>query len=223
VLTRYSARLGAAEINTSFYRSHRSSTWAGWAQQTPEGFSFAVKGPRVVTHERRMQNAGPRLEAFRSEIAHLGERLGVVLFQLPPSLAFDPDIAQSFFEVWRGLYDGLTALEPRHASWLEAEELLSRFQVARVAADPARTSAFAAPGGWRGFSYWRWHGSPKMYASPYAASALAGLAGDLLDAAARGPAWAIFDNTMWGWAAHDALALQAMVDAASEPKLRGLG
>ena len=159
ILSRYSARLPAVEINTSFYRSHRASTWARWAQETPNGFAFAVKAPKAVTHEAKLRDVRPLLELFRDEIAHLGPRLEVVLFQLPPSLTFNPDIAATFLEAWRTLYDGFTALEPRHASWLDADELLIQHRVARVAADPPSVQAFAKPGGWRGLSYWRWHGS----------------------------------------------------------------
>jgi hypothetical protein len=97
-LARYAGRLAAVEISSSFYRHHRPDTYARWAATVPPGFRFAVKLPRAVTHDARLGPDGlPALDRFLAEAAHLGDRLGPLLAQLPPSLAFDAARATAFF------------------------------------------------------------------------------------------------------------------------------
>src|ERR1700760_2293664 len=96
-LQRYAARLPAVEINSSFYKPHRPATYARWAAAVPAGFRFAVKLPRVITHDQRLANAADPLSRFLSETAALGSRLGPLLVQLPPSLAFQDSVAGAFF------------------------------------------------------------------------------------------------------------------------------
>src|SRR5689334_17239458 len=88
-LARYAARFDAVEINSTFYRSHRPATYARWVASTPPQFRFAVKLPRTITHEARLADSAARIAAFRAEAAQLGEKLGPLLVQLPPSLAYD--------------------------------------------------------------------------------------------------------------------------------------
>ena len=83
-LFHYSRMLPCAEINSSFYRSHRAATWARWAAETPDDFRFAVKAPKTITHERKLVDAEAMLSTFFAEVRGLGEKLGPVLFQLPP-------------------------------------------------------------------------------------------------------------------------------------------
>jgi len=213
-LERYAARFDAAEINTTFYRSHRPQTYVRWAETTPDGFRFAVKAPRTLTHERRLVDVSHLLDGFLDEARLLGAKLGPLLVQLPPSLAYEPAVADAFFEMLRARHDGPVACEPRHGTWLEAEAeaMLRAFQVARVAADPARHPSAGEPGGWRGLDYWRLHGSPRIYYSAYGAAALADLAARLRERPAE--SWCIFDNTTSGAAASDALDLEARVRAA---------
>jgi uncharacterized protein YecE (DUF72 family) len=205
-LARYATRFNAVEINSSFYRPHRPATYAKWAASAPRDFRFAVKMPRSITHEKRLRDAGVELARFAGEAGALGEKLGPVLIQLPPSLAFDAKIARAFFAGCRDDFAGLLACEPRHASWFAdgAERMLEEFRIARVAADPARVvPEAAAPGGWRGFAYWRLHGSPRMYYSAYEPAFLESLARDLKRR--KSDAWCIFDNTALGAATDDAL------------------
>jgi uncharacterized protein YecE (DUF72 family) len=205
ILARYAQGLNAVEINSSFYRPHQRKTYERWAASTPADFRFAVKAPRDITHERRLVDVDASVERFLGEIAGLGDKLGPVLIQLPPSLRFEPGVAAAFLSGWRRRFGGATALEPRHASWFstEADRLLIDHEIARVAADPAVVPEAAKPGGWRGFAYRRLHGSPKIYASSYDADYLA----DLAKACAPDD-WAIFDNTMFGAAMQNALELQ---------------
>ena len=120
-LERYAARFNAVEINTTFYRSHRASTYARWVAATPPDFRFAVKLPRSITHEARLVDATPRAQAFRTEALQLGEKLGPLLVQLPPSLGFDPSVAERFFRSLRSFWPEAIVCEPRHPSWFEAE------------------------------------------------------------------------------------------------------
>ncbi len=208
-LARYATRLPAVEIDSSFYRPHRPTTYARWADATPDAFRFAVKAPRAVTHERRLVNTAALLDRFVAEIGALGAKLGPMLVQLPPSLSFDPPVAAAF---WRDLRDrvrGEVVCEPRHPSWFgpDADRLLQAWDVARVAADPPPVPRAAEPGGWVGLRYIRLHGSPRMYYDAYDDSYLEGLARHLVEYARHAPVWCIFDNTAAGAATLNALRL----------------
>ncbi|MGZ5847450.1 MAG: DUF72 domain-containing protein [Ramlibacter sp.] len=213
-LQRYARVFAATEINSSFHRPHRPSTYARWADSVPADFGFSAKLPRAITHDARLADAGPALDAFFAEAGALGPRLHCLLVQLPPSLAFDAPVAGAFAAALRERHTGLVALEPRHASWFtpEVDGWLAERRIARVLADPVRHAAGAAPGGWPGLVYLRLHGSPRMYYSSYPAATLAALAPRMRDAAAQGSeVWCIFDNTAAGAAAGDALQLQALL------------
>ncbi len=209
-LERYSQRFRAVEINSSFYRPHRPSTYARWAETVPEPFQFAVKVPREITHTLRLRDISAPLDRFLSEVAHLGEKRGPLLVQLPPSLRLDMGVAERFFATLRERATGNIVCEPRHASWFtdEAEQLLASFEVARVAADPALSDRAAAPGGWDGLVYFRLHGSPRIYHSSYSQAYLESLAYTLrAHTLAAVPTWCIFDNTASFAATQNALDL----------------
>lgn len=220
-LARYARVLNCAEINSSFYRHHRPEVYARWAAQTPPGFRFAVKLPRQVTHVQRLRAARAPLKRFLDEAAGLGDRLGVLLVQLPPSQPFEARPVRTFFGVLAELFDGPVVCEPRHASWFApaADRLLVKWGVGRVAADPARLPLAAVPGGWLGPAgdgagavlYHRWHGSPRIYYSAYTAPWLQARAAELQAWPRGAQRWCIFDNTASGAAAADALRLQALM------------
>jgi len=213
-LERYAARFPAVEINSSFYRPHQPKTYARWAASVPAYFRFAVKAPKLSTHEQRLLTAEPILDRFLSEVSGLGDKLGPLLVQLPPGLPYNPAIAEEFFGVLRAGFDGFVVCEPRHPSWFvpDAEQLLVDFKVARVAADPAPVPQAEIPGGWNGLTYYRLHGSPQMYYSEYSGAFIATLAGVLRALRQQStPAWCIFDNTAEGAATANALALLQQV------------
>jgi uncharacterized protein YecE (DUF72 family) len=215
-LERYARVLRAVEINSSFYRSHRASTWARWAASVPERFRFAVKVPKTITHEAKLVATDPLIESFAHEVTPLGEKLAVLLVQLPPKLTLDAEVATRFFDTLRRATGAHIACEPRNASWFTAEAgiLLEALQVARVAADSAIAPAAAVPGGWRGLSYWRLHGSPAMYRSSYTEENLEKYAAALHDAIGDGSdVWCMFDNTAASAATGNALSLMAKLDA----------
>ena len=212
-LERYACALNCAEINSSFYRPHQLKIWAKWAASTPEDFRFAVKAPKAATHTAKLVNTGAVLAEFFAQIAGLGEKLGPVLFQLPPKLAYDDGVAREFFATARELHVGQVVLEPRHESWFTpaVSRMLREYEVARVAADPPKGSALAAkPAGWEGLRYYRWHGSPRTYWSEYTAERLAELAAEI-GKAKKAETWVIFDNTAMGHGLHNAVELKAML------------
>jgi uncharacterized protein YecE (DUF72 family) len=213
-LERYARVFGCVEINSSFHRAHRPATWARWAEAVPEDFRFSVKFPKTVTHEAKLAVPAAALDGFFAETAGLGKKLGVVLVQLPPSLGFEDCPAAEFFEALRDRWQGAVALEPRHASWFgtDAEELMQRHRVGRVAADPVRKGAVALQtGGWDGLVYSRLHGSPRMYYSACEAEFLAGAARAVEELPAGTERWVIFDNTAMGHAFGNAKELQSLI------------
>ena len=209
-LERYAARFSAVEINSSFYRQHRRAVYERWAAAVPASFRFAVKLPHAITHDQMLVAADVLLEVFLEEATGLGTRLGPVLVQLPPSLAFDAGQVDEFLRTLRRLHAGAVVCEPRHESWFgrEADAMLLRHGVSRAGADPARVPTAAEPGGDARLVYYRLHGSPRMYYSDYEPSRLVDVAERLRRAAAGGAdAWCIFDNTTLGAATGNALAL----------------
>jgi uncharacterized protein YecE (DUF72 family) len=217
-LERYAARFSAVEINSSFYRPHRRAVYERWAASVPPEFRFAVKLSRAITHDQRLVASDVLLDVFLDDVVGLGDRMGPLLVQLPPSLGFDDDQVDEFFATLRERYAGAVACEPRHESWFTpaAEALLRRHAVARVAADPARVPEAARPGGDDGLVYFRLHGSPKMYYSDYEPARLASVATALREAQARGAdAWCILDNTALGAATGNALLLTELLASAA--------
>ena len=203
-LQRYATVLNAAEINSSFYKPHQASTYARWADSVPPDFRFSVKLPRTITHYQKLADIDELLARFAAEAGTLGDKLGCVLVQLPPSLALNPAVADDFFSRLHGRFGCMLACEARHGSWFgdEATELLRRHRITRVIADP--------PAGQPGIYvpttdlvYARLHGSPKIYYSSYGKEYLDQVAAYLKDRAG----WCIFDNTASGAALPNALEL----------------
>jgi uncharacterized protein YecE (DUF72 family) len=208
--------MNCVEINSTFHRPHQEKTFARWAAAVPEDFRFAVKAPKTVTHDAKLCDCGAALSGFFAQLVPLGKKLGPVLVQLPPKLAFDEGQVREFFATVRELYAGLVVVEPRHASWFarEPERLMQEFEVARAMADPAAGSSLASePGGWMGLRYFRLHGSPRRYWSEYGDEFLLGLAKRIAGEAVE--TWVIFDNTAAGHALGDAMKLRAMVISGS--------
>jgi len=216
-LARYATALDAVEINSSFYRPHQAATYARWAATVPADFRFSVKLPQTISHELALRGAGPALDRFLDQAGGLGRKLGGLLLQLPPSLAFDGRSAASFFGMLRRRTDLPLTCEPRHASWFApaADALLLRYGVSRAAADPARVPAAAVPGADPSWPYFRWHGSPRIYYSAYEEPALEVLAAEVLAwAKGRQRPWVMFDNTAHGFAIRDALRLKTLLAGA---------
>lgn len=209
-LERYAAIFDAAEINSSFYRPHRPELYAKWAAATRPDFRFSVKLPKAITHEQRLDAVEPLLDSFLEQVASLGDRLGCILVQLPPSLEYDPARVAEFFAVLRARFDGAVAVEPRNATWFgaDAARVMAQHRVARVAADPARVPEAGVPGGDATVVYYRLHGSPRIYWSAYDEAYLDRLTVHLRAATERADqVWCIFDNTASGSAIPNAWSL----------------
>jgi uncharacterized protein YecE (DUF72 family) len=219
-LERHASSLNCAEINSSFHRQHMRKTWERWAASTPADFRFSVKMPKTITHTAKLVNTGALQQTFLDQAQGLGEKLGPLLVQLPPSLAFDEGTAHEFFTTLRELHPAshihtnFIALEPRHATWFTpaVDRLLRDFQVSRVAADPPKGSLLAAkPGGDQRLHYYRLHGVPRTYYSDYSETFLTDFAASLHAQSHNVETWVIFDNTALGHATANALRLQSLL------------
>jgi uncharacterized protein YecE (DUF72 family) len=174
----YAEQFSCVEINSSFHRPHRATTYARWRNETPEAFRFAVKMPRSVTHECHLKRCAAEVSRFYEEVEHLQPKLGAILVQLPPDLEFSAAAVRSFFKAAPRPPGVAVTCEPRHPSWFTvgAERTLQRLEVSRVAADPARCPGADRPGGSPRVAYFRWHGSPRMYYSEYSDAQLTAFA-----------------------------------------------
>ena len=217
-LERYSHVLNCSEINSSFYRPHRNTTWQRWGDSVPTGFRFSVKMPRAITHDAKLYCDSQTLSLFLEQVSWLGDKLGPILMQLPPSLQFDLSSVRSFLSLLRQSYAGDLVCEPRHPSWFEdgVNELLAEFRVGRVGADPAYVAAGSRPAPNGSVVYYRLHGSPQRYYSAYSDDFLRTLAGQMKTAARHSQTWCIFDNTASGAAFDNArhLAIKLKHDCA---------
>lgn len=195
-----SRRLASVEVNGTFYRLMRPESFLAWRDETPEGFVFAVKGPRFLTHVRRLADARVPLANFlASGVLALGPKLGPLLWQLPPNLRYDPDLVEAFLALlphdlpaaarlaaehderlagraWLGPVADRPlrhAVEVRHASFLDARFLdaLRRHGVALVFADTAGRWPYAEDVT-TDFVYGRLHGDVELYVSGYDPRAL---------------------------------------------------
>jgi uncharacterized protein YecE (DUF72 family) len=207
-LSYYAQHFSCVEINSSFYRTHKTATYARWRNETPEKFRFSLKMPKSITHESHLKRCTGEVERFYDDITHLQPKLAVVLIQLPPALEFDGRSVRAFFKRAPGLSGTVVACEPRHASWFSkaADEVLRDAGVSRVAADPARHAGAELPAGMRRFAYFRWHGSPHIYYSKYTDTQIASFAATAKSSPAS-ETWCVFDNTARYAAWDDALLL----------------
>ena len=218
-LERYSRQLDCAEINSSFHRPHAATTYAKWRASTPPAFRFAVKIPRAITHELKLQNAREPFITFLAQTDGLADKRGPMLLQLPPSLSFDRSVVTRFLNMVRRVYAGPIVCEPRHPTWFSplVGALLERYRISRVAADPPPVPEAMTPAGWADVAYFRLHGSPRTYWSRYDESAIAALAATVGRITTAEQVWCVFDNTASGAAIENAWELRerASVDPAS--------
>ncbi|CUX71687.1 MULTISPECIES: DUF72 domain-containing protein [Agrobacterium] len=202
-LTRYASVFSGVEINSKFYRRHKSSTFARWAEAVPDNFKFSVKIPKDdITHTRATKEIEEPLATFLEDIAPLGHKGGPMLCQLLPSLAFDPEQLDRTLQVMREADPGQIVIEVRHRSWasVEAKDLLKTYAIDRVLADPAPVwpaDDFAKPP-----RYVRLHGKPKIYYSSYTEDEIEAFSNLLAP-----NSWCIFDNTASGAAIENALIM----------------
>ena len=209
-LAHYLRYFRTVEINNSFYRLPTYETFANWRQSVPEGFVFAVKASRFITHMKKLRDPQQSFGNFIENVAALEEKLGPILFQLPPRWRCDAERFRQFLEALpAGL---LYTFEFRDHSWYNEAiyELLRQHQAAFCIYDLEQHQSpvvVTAP-----FVYIRLHGPEGRYNGSYSDQALAGWA-----AAARGwqqegrPVYIYFDNDIGGHAVVDAQRLQNLI------------
>ncbi|MGC1870979.1 MAG: DUF72 domain-containing protein [Acidobacteriaceae bacterium] len=187
------------EINGTFYSLQRPSSYQSWAERTPENFVFSVKGPRYITHMRRLREVeAPLANFFASGILKLGAKLGPMLWQLPPNFQYSSELMESFLELLPRnteeavelgkkhdrMVEGRSfleidlnrplrhALEIRHPSFVVPEfiALLRKYKVALVCADTVEWPRLMDVT--CNFVYCRLHGSKVLYSSGYSKAAI---------------------------------------------------
>jgi uncharacterized protein YecE (DUF72 family) len=119
MLRHYATKLPSVEINNTFYRLPRTTVLETWAEQVPERFRFAIKASRRITHMKRLKEAQDETSYLLKTLDALGERLGVVLFQLPPNMKKDVERLRAFLELL--MEDEPAVFEFRHESWFDDE------------------------------------------------------------------------------------------------------
>jgi uncharacterized protein YecE (DUF72 family) len=202
-LAHYARVFRTVEVNNSFYQLPQEATFDRWREESPPGFVFAVKASRYITHLRRLRDCGDPVSLFWSRAKRLGDKLGPVLFQLPPRFKADAELLESFLRVLPG---GIApAFEFRDDSWTNDQvfALLDRAGAAWVLADrPGWRGPLIVTGGW---SYIRFHQGRR--ADPgYARAKLRTWSGRIASLEAK-DVWIYFNNDGLGAAPHDALAL----------------
>jgi uncharacterized protein YecE (DUF72 family) len=209
----YATRLAAVEIDATFYRLPGEGAVAHWRDEVPEGFAFAAKGSRFVTHFRRLAGAWDQARSFVERLSVLGDKLEVVLWQLPPDLGLDVVLLDRFLTA---LPTGPRyAVEFRDPSWLvdETFEVLRAHGCAHV-----HVSSDAMPENLTvtaDFVYVRFHGT-ATYHGAYVEPALEPWRRFLLEQVSLGrDGYAFFNNDAEGHAPHDAERLAAMLGDAS--------
>jgi len=153
MLSYYATLFRSVEINYTFRKFPSQKVLTSWLQQTPEGFRFTLKANQRITHVRRLREVAGDVRAFMTEAAVLGERLGPVLFQCPPTVEYDESLLAAFAD---GLPPGVAAvMEFRHASWRAAWTFLAERQIARCVADTDDAAAAEDDLVWQPFGYLR--------------------------------------------------------------------
>ncbi len=143
MLPAYAERFRSVEINYTFRRFPAETTVQRWAERTPAGFRFALKAVGRITHTRRLRDADQDVSDFLERVRLLGEGLGPILFQCPPSLHYDGGLIESFLAYLPPVAP--YAFEFRHESWSEARDLLAEHGVAWCFAETDETPAEAEP------------------------------------------------------------------------------
>lgn len=206
----YAEQFDTVEINNSFYRLPGPETFDKWRKQAPKGFCYAVKANRYLTQAKKLKDCEEPLERMMAAVRHLGDRLGPVLYQLPPSLGLNLERLESFLRLVPK--DLTNVFEFRNKSWYvpDTYSLLDRYDACFCIHDmPGSASERIAVGT---AAYVRFHGGEGKYWGRYSDEKLIGWA-DWITAQARSrrSVWCYFNNDMFGHALEDAQTLSSMV------------
>jgi uncharacterized protein YecE (DUF72 family) len=197
----YAGHFNTVELNASFYRLPKPQAFENWRNRTPEGFLWVVKASRYITHVRRLTEAAEPLERLYHAVEGLEEKLGPILFQLPPSLSFHEEVFGHFCKYLKE--DRLHALEVRHPSWenRKAIDMLREHNMALCVSDTAGRYPYIDENT-ASFVYIRLHGSQKLYASEYSEAELQAYAQKIRQWAKD--TYLYFDNDYQGYAVKNA-------------------
>jgi len=208
----YARHFTTVELNNSFYRLPSENAFATWYHSSPPNFTFAVKVSRFITHIKRLKNSEEALEKFISRAKILKDKLGPLLYQLPPSLHRNDEVLESFLSnLPREIRH---VFEFRHHSWLEEKvfEILHRYNVGLCVFDmPSLSCPLVATAD---FAYIRFHGSGVLYSSCYSDKELTDWAEKLADFAPNLEAvYIYFNNDIEGFAVRNAKTLRGYLQA----------
>jgi uncharacterized protein YecE (DUF72 family) len=211
-LLRYAAdRFPTVEINNTFHQLPSRGSLAAWRDAVPPGFVFSVKASRYITHTKKLKDPEKTLPPFFDAVKVLKDKLGPVLFQLPPKWRFNPDRLYDFLEA---LPSGLRyAFEFRDPSWFDPRAIEALTETGAAFCMYELAGTVSPKHVTADFVYVRLHGPDGAYRGRYGRKGLAGWAGALHAWADRG--WKIFcyfDNDEAGFAPLDALDLKAMLE-----------
>ena len=207
----YAQRFDTVEINNTFYRLPTEEVPKSWGEQAPEGFRFAMKASRRITHERRLRDCEEYLDIFLSRVRAVGEgHIGPVLYQLPPYMRRDDGLLEGFLKLLPR--DMLHAFEFRHRSWFDPQalELLGRYGAGLCVHDmPAAECPITVTAS---FAYFRLHGLGGATEGEYSDDELRRWEKDIRDAAGGlEQAFIYFDNDEEGRALSNAETLRGLL------------
>ncbi len=214
MLAHYCQHFDTVELNNSFYHLPKESALHAWRDETPEGFCFAAKGSRFLTHMKKLKDAEAGLKRFLDCIEILRQKLGPILFQLPPHWHIDLERLETFLKILPACHR--YAFEFRNETWIHPStyDLLARFNMAYCAfhlagyESPVQVTA--------DFAYVRLHGPGGKYQGSYDDAALMRWAGIVEQWRQTLKAiYIYFDNDDSGYAAHDAQRLKRMLARAA--------
>lgn len=209
----YREHFDTVELNNSFYHLPKPPALEAWRDSSPEGFCFAVKGSRFLTHMKKLRDPEQGLQRFLDAVEILGEKLGPILFQLPPNWERDLERLEHFLDVLPRYHR--YAFEFRNPTWNTPETyaLLAKYNAAYCIFDLA---GFQSPIEITAdLSYVRLHGPGGKYQGSYSDDALRSWAERIRDWQKRLPAvYVYFDNDDSGFAPQNALRLKDLVNGA---------
>lgn len=206
----YAQHYTTLELNNTFYRLPTENAFLNWYNASPQGFSFAVKVSRYITHIKRLKDCEEALANFMSRSALLKEKLGPLLYQLPPGLHRDDTLLSDFLsKLPRELRH---VIEFRHASWLvkEVYDMLRQHKVGFCVFDmPKPACPLLATAD---FAYIRFHGKESLYSSCYTDEELAGWAGRIAELAQNlDSVYIYFNNDIGGYALKNAETIRGFL------------
>ena len=220
-LTFLSRRFDTVELNTTFYHLPRPEAYARWARETPDGFVFAAKLSRYITHMKRLSGVRDALRLFFRGFRLLESKRGPVLVQLPPRFRADPSRLGRFLESAEkvateiGGPDVRLAFEFRDESWFASAPVLDLLRAHGAALAIAHSSRYPYPAGeprTADWMYLRFHGPRDLFASRYGPAALRPWAARIRMWIRTGDVYAYFNNDSGGHAPIDARTLRRLVE-----------